>query len=275
VRSYFQYLEAGYQRTVTINLPNEKKVTRTHHRENSSSGKERKKASLRSLFKYLLKTKKIKEDPMLIYAETSLRKSSKIDLPVFLTREESLALLDTIYTYTPKVKQLSWLKERDLAIVSLFLNTGIRVSELVTLNLNNLQGKKDEMRLIVLGKGRKERILKVNTNSRFALQDYLAVRPESISPALFLNKDKNRLSRKGICDLVKKYASLTELPPKAANISPHKLRHTLATLLLANGENLRVVQDILGHANIQTTQVYTHVVDSERERALNRLDDIL
>ncbi|MGI6474304.1 MAG: tyrosine-type recombinase/integrase [Thermoactinomyces vulgaris] len=92
---------------------------------------------------------------------------------------------------------------------------------------------------------------------------------------MFLNKNYQRISRKGISDIISKYVREANLPPKAASISPHKLRHTLATLLLSNGENLRVVQEILGHSNIQTTQIYTHVINTEKDEALDRLDQML
>lgn len=99
--------------------------------------------------------------------------------------------------------------------------------------------------------------------------------PPEDREALFLNRNRTRLSRKGVYEAIQKYVREANLPPKAANISPHKLRHTLATLLLSNGENLRVVQEILGHSSIQTTQIYTHVINSEKDEALKRLDNLL
>jgi site-specific recombinase XerD len=113
-----------------------------------------------------------------------------------------------------------------------------------------------------------------------ALMRYLSLLPEEKIPpehrnALFLNKHLQRISRKGVSEIVKKYVKEAQLPPKAASISPHKLRHTLATLLLQGGENLRVVQEILGHSSIQTTQIYTHVINTEKDKALDRLEQLL
>ncbi|MFS8514877.1 MAG: tyrosine-type recombinase/integrase, partial [Planifilum fulgidum] len=169
---------------------------------------------------------------------------------------------------------------RDRSILLLLLGTGMRVSELVGLNLNSIQPDGETARVIVLGKGGRERMLKLNNTAYQALRDYLAQRPsDGIPPehreALFLNRNRTRLSRKGVYEAIQKYVREANLPPKAANISPHKLRHTLATLLLSNGENLRVVQEILGHSSIQTTQIYTHVINSEKDEALKRLDSLM
>lgn len=155
----------------------------------------------------------------------------------------------------------------------------MRVSELVSLNLNSIQYDDGIARVIVFGKGGKERMLKLNRSALTALQEYLQVRPTQDVPqedreALFLNRNKTRISRKGVYEAIQKYVQEANLPPKAARISPHKLRHTLATLLLSNGENLRVVQEILGHSSIQTTQIYTHVINTEKDKALDRLDQM-
>ncbi|MBD1371505.1 tyrosine-type recombinase/integrase [Hazenella sp. IB182357] len=287
IKRFFRQIEHGYERTVhvkiyKINASTGRKeptwITRTHFRENSQAGKRRKRASLRSLFRYLVKIRVLDRDPMEEYEDQSLKSRSKQRVPVFLTKEEALRLIQSVQTYHKRknIKSKKWQEMRDLAIILLFLNTGMRVSEMFQLNQNSIQKDGDTYRIIILGKGGKERMLKLNNTVTATLNDYLRFRPEHSSPkelnALFLNKNHSRLSRKGITAVIKKYVQEANLPPKAANISPHKLRHTLATLLLSNGENLRVVQEILGHSSIQTTQIYTHVINSEKDDALDRLD---
>ncbi|WP_309862400.1 tyrosine-type recombinase/integrase [Desmospora profundinema] len=286
IKRFFRRIENGYERTIQVPITKKDPVTggvstewveRTHFRENSRSGKRRKRASLRSLFRYLLKADVLDRDPMQEYEDASLRSRQQHKVPVFLTREEALRLIDAVGTYHNKQKRrtYTWYEHRDRAILLLFLNTGMRVSELVGLDVNNIQYDGDVARVVVLGKGGKERMLKLNQPAFEALRIYLDQRPQGISPehrdALFLNKNRGRMSRKGVYEALRKYVREANLPPKAANISPHKLRHTLATLLLSNGENLRVVQEILGHSSIQTTQIYTHVINSEKDSALDRL----
>ena len=175
-------------------------------------------------------------------------------------------------------RTFSRFEARDRAILLLLLGTGMRVSELVGLNLNSIQEDGETARVIVLGKGGRERMLKLNNTAYQALREYLAQRPsDGIPPedreALFLNRNRTRLSRKGVYEAIQKCPG--GQPSSQGGQSPHKLRHTLATLLLSNGENLRVVQEILGHSSIQTTQIYTHVINSEKDEALKRLDNLL
>lgn len=291
IKRFFRHIENGYERTVHIKLKKKDPVTgelreewveRTHFRENSRSGKQRKRASLRSLFRFLVRSHILDRDPMQEYEDVSLKARSRSKVPVFLTREEALRLIQAVDHYHQKknTKSPHWMEARDLAIILLFLNTGLRVSELIHLNMNSIQSDGQVYRIIIIGKGGKERMLKLNGNAMDALKTYLELRPEERVPkehsnALFLNKNYRRISRKGVSEIIKKYVQEANLPPKAANISPHKLRHTLATLLLSNGENLRVVQEILGHSSIQTTQIYTHVINTEKDDALDRLNHML
>lgn len=281
IKQFFRMLENGYERTVHVKIKNvdpqtgeitEEWIERKHFRENSRSGKQRKQASLRSLFRFLVKIRALSKDPMEEYEDVTLKARNRKKVPVFLTKEEATRLVQTIADAAKEPKKSRWLKVRDLAIVLLLLNTGMRVSECVGLNLNSLQQDGEQYRLIILGKGGKERILKLNQTATDALLAYLELRPETDQSALFLNKNRGRISRKAISQIVKKYVQMANLPPKAAQISPHKLRHTLATLLLSNGENIRVVQEILGHSSIQTTQIYTHVINTEKDEALDRLN---
>lgn len=283
IKRFFRYIENGYQRKVMVKITKpdpatgkltEQWIERTHYRENTQSGKKRKKASLRSLFQFLVKNNFLSSNPMAEYEDATLKSRSQHRVPVFLTKDEAQRLIHAVTTYHQKKKRPSWLYQRDRAILLLFLNTGMRVSELIGLNLNNIQSDQGALRVTILGKGGKERMLKLNQLAQSALEAYLEVRPHIDDPALFLSKNRKRISRKAITEIVKKYVAEANLPPKAAAISPHKLRHTLATLLLANGENLRVVQEILGHSNIQTTQIYTHVINTEKDDALDRLDQV-
>jgi len=293
IQRFFRHIENGYERTVWVKIRSkdpetgmirEKWVERKHYRENSRSGKERKRASLRSLFRFLVKSGYLERNPMQEYEDASLRSRSRRRVPVFLTREEVHRLIRAVESYHERNRgdhrTFPWFEARDRALLLLLLSTGMRVSELVGLNLNSIQQDGETARVIILGKGGRERMLKLNNTAYRALREYLAKRPaDGIPPehreALFLNRNRTRLSRKGVYEAIQKYVREAQLPPKAANISPHKLRHTLATMLLSNGENLRVVQEILGHSSIQTTQIYTHVINSEKDEALKRLDDIL
>jgi integrase/recombinase XerD len=291
IKRFFRYIENGYERTVHVKIlrkdprtgeMREEWVERMHFRENSRSGKQRKRASLRSLFRYLVKTGALDRDPMEEYEDASLKSRNRQKMPVFLTREEALRLIRAVDSYHrgKGTRSPDWMEARDLAIIMMFLSTGMRVSELVGLNLNSIQADGENWRVIVIGKGGKERMLMLNKKAADALRQYLALRPASDIPpdhrdALFLNKLRRRISRKGVTEIVRKMVREAGLPPKAAAISPHKLRHTLATLLLMNGENIRVVQEILGHSSIQTTQIYTHVINTEKDEALSRLEKLL
>lgn len=274
IKRFFRYIENGYERTIYIQTSSGEWVTRKHFHENTRSGKQRKRASLRSLFRYLVTAQVLDKDPMQAYEDASLKTRSKQKVPVFLTVEEITRLLQAVQTYHNRKTTTTWIKSRDLSILLLLLNTGMRVSELVNLDVNSLQKAGESLRIVIMGKGGKERMLKLNTVVVSSLEQYLQERPTSEHTALFLNKNATRLSRKGISELITKYVREAKLPPKAANISPHKLRHTLATMLLSNGENLRVVQEILGHSSIQTTQIYTHVINTEKDDALDKLASI-
>jgi integrase/recombinase XerD len=272
LRSFFRYLERGY--TKTIDLPQQ--GTRTCFRRNSKSGKQRKQAFLRTLFRYLTRNQFLPRDPMLSYQNTSLRVRDGRVLPVFLTAEESQRLIQTVREYPPSErKKLTWLKARDLAVILLFLHTGIRVGELIQLRLHHIQRDQKASYLHVMGKGKKERRLKLNQQVMQALDAYLQERPSSESRFLFMNKNKKGLSRKGINDLLQKYVGVAGLPTKTSSLSPHKLRHTHATLLLSRQASLPLVGAVLGHENIQTTQRYTHVVDAEKDQVLDRLGELL
>lgn len=289
IKGFFRYVENGYERKVevkttyineTTGQTEEKRIERTHYRENTRSGKARKRASLRSLYRFLLKNDYITRDPMQEYDDTSLKSSNRSRAPVFLSAEEAKRLIQAVANYYDEnridKRYKPQLASRDRAIMLVLLNTGMRVSELVQLDEHSIQSTQGTTHVTVIGKGNKERVLKLNQTATNALAAYFDDRKKLVrataEKALFVNRLGNRMSRKAVYEVIKKYVQVAGLPPKAATVSPHKLRHTLATLLLKNGENLRVVQEILGHSSIKTTEIYTHVINSEKDQALDQLD---
>lgn len=202
----------------------------------------RKTSTLRSFFKFLQREKYIKRNPALLLTTPKLDKK----LPKFLTESETIKLVEA-----PIMTRVSG--RRDRAILETLYSTGIRVSELVGLNIDSVDIIGNVVK--VLGKGKKERLVPIGDKAIDALKDYLAHRKEN-KKALFLNKSKNRLSDRSIRNIVNKHIQLASIH---LNISPHVLRHSFATHLLNRGADLRSVQELLGHVNLSTTQIYTHV----------------
>ena len=222
----------------------------------------RKLSSIKSFFKYLtVRTKLLSENPVADLEYPKLRKS----LPRYLTMEQSAALLKAASGQNQK---------RDYAILMIFLNCGIRRSELVGLNLNDIY----EDRLRVIGKGNKERFVYFGTACKKAIEDYLPERNKQVltdNKALFGSRDSNRISVSAVHRLVKKYLLMAGLDPEA--FSAHKLRHTAATMMLSGGVDVKTVQEVLGHENLNTTQIYTHIENTELKIAaeanpLSKLD---
>ena len=220
----------------------------------SSASRARKIATLRSFFKYLtVKAKVLEENPVQDLDSPKIIKS----LPKYLTLEESVDLLQSVDGVN---------KERDYCILTLFLNLGIRISELVGLNLNDIQSDK----IRILGKGNKERLLYLNDACVDAINNYLAVRKGIIAidqRALFLSSRKTRISKSTVHALVKKHLQQAGLD--STKYSAHKLRHTAATLMLHNGVDVRTLQELLGHENLNTTQIYTHIENDNLREAAN------
>ncbi len=222
----------------------------------------RKLSALKSFFKYLtVRTKQLSENPVADLEYPKLRKS----LPKYLTLEQSAALLKAVSGPNEK---------RDYAILMLFLNCGIRRSELVGLNLTDVY----EDRIRVIGKGNKERFVYFGTPCRKAIDAYLPVRNKQVltdNRALFGSRDGNRLSVSAVHRMVKKYLLMAGLD--ATQFSAHKLRHTAATMMLSGGVDVKTVQEVLGHENLNTTQIYTHIESTELKIAaeanpLSKLD---
>lgn len=215
-----------------------------------ATSRARKIAAIRSFYKYLTnKAKLLTENPMQDLDSPRTKKS----LPRYLDLDGSIQLLESVD---------GPFQERDRCILTLFLNCGLRISELIGLNKTDVRG--DQLR--VLGKGNKERILYLNDACIQSIQDYLAVRSDQQAidkNALFLSSRRTRISKAAVEKLVKKYLAKAGLD--SSQYSPHKLRHTAATLMLQNGVDVRTLQEVLGHENLNTTQIYTHV-DNENLR---------
>lgn len=218
----------------------------------AASSRARKIAAIRSFFKYMtVKAKLLDENPVQDLDSPKLPKT----LPRYLTLEESQRLLSAVDGKN---------KERDYCIICIFLNCGLRISELVGLNVTDYRG--DTLR--VIGKGNKERTVYLNDACRAALDAWLEVRknlvPARVS-AMFLSNRRTRISVDSVQVLVKKY--LTRAGLDASLYSTHKLRHTAATLMLQNGVDVRTLQEVLGHENLNTTQIYTHIDNAELRTA--------
>lgn len=208
----------------------------------------RKVSTLRSYYKYLnVKAKLIDDNPL---KDLDVPKTPAT-LPRYLTLEEAQNLLSSIDGKN---------KERDYCIICIFLNCGLRISEIVGLNIQDIRA--DHLR--VYGKGAKERVIYINESTAAAINDYLAVRKEIAAidrNALFLSNRRTRITRETVHSMVKKSLAAAGLDPE--KYSSHKLRHTAATLMLQNGVDVRTLQELLGHENLNTTQIYTHVDNSE------------
>ncbi|MDP2654870.1 MAG: tyrosine recombinase XerC [Candidatus Omnitrophota bacterium] len=202
----------------------------------------RKLSSLRSFFRFLQREGLIKNNPAVLLQTPKLDKT----LPKFLTEKEMTELIDSPST----VKAMG---SRDKAILETLYGTGIRVSELVGLDVDSVDliGNLAKVR----GKGKKERLVPVGEKAVEAVREYLKKR-KGRGSALFLNKNGTRLSARSVCNIAHKYIKLTSAN---RNISPHVLRHSFATHLLNRGADLRSVQELLGHVNLSTTQIYMHV----------------
>lgn len=184
-------------------------------------------------------------------------------LPIYLVVQELIRLLEA-----PDAEAPAGLRDR--AILAMLAFTGIRLSEIVGVNLPDLDLLNKTVR--VLGKGSKERIIPLNAVVMNSINPYLNVRLLSDSKALFLNRFARRLSGRMVETLVRKYALKAGIFKDG--LSPHKLRHTFATLLHANEVDLIEIQALMGHANIASTQIYTHTSNSKLRQAVKKIENI-
>jgi tyrosine recombinase XerC len=214
----------------------------------------RKVSTVRNFFRFLVREGNL--DTNLLASVSAPKRERR--LPTILTKDHLSALIMSADKQTPQ-------GIRNRAILELMYAAGVRLSEVVSLDLHNLD--LGERTLLVRGKGNKERMVLIGAAAEKALRHYLSeARPKlavDATPALFLNRDGQRLSGRSIQEIVRRHALRAGLDSR---VHPHLLRHSFATHLLDGGAELRVVQDLLGHASASTTQIYTHVTEEQSRR---------
>jgi integrase/recombinase XerC len=233
--------------------------------DNAPSTRNRKLYSIRSFFKYLNKYELVNVNPALTIeaSKTEIRAE-----PIYMKLEDARRYVEAVNRYE-SVNQ-----KRDLAIVKLFLYAGLRVSELVNLNLENIDFEDGSVKFF--GKGSKERTIPLHEDVVEAIKKYLPERNNikikelKDKNALFLSRHGRRISVRSIQLLVKKYARLAGVK-NSGKITPHKLRHTFASMLYHQTKDIKVLQDLLGHADISTTQIYTHTDIEQKKEAIDEL----
>lgn len=226
-------------------------------RNNNAATRSRKTTCIRTFYKYLTLNldHPIKDNPAKNLEVPKIKKS----LPKYLTLEQSLELLNSVETSAP---------ERDYCMITLFLNCGMRLSELVGINLSDIQD--NTLRLI--GKGNKERIIYINQACMDSIQNYLKIRNQQSvikdKNALFLTRNGTRIGARRVEKIVEEVLRKAGLANQGFSV--HKLRHTAATLMYQHGDvDIRILKDVLGHANLGTTEIYTHISNQQMESAMN------
>lgn len=214
----------------------------------------RKLGAVRSFFRFLFREKYIRTNP----ANSIFTPKLDRRLPEFLDEEKTIKLITS-----PETGNAAGLRDR--AILEVLYSTGMRVSELVGLSIEDVDLIAGAAK--VRGKGKRERITLLGSQAQQAIRNYLQKRPAVLSASsgpLFLNKSGKRLSDRSVRRIMEKYVRKCSIEQK---ISPHSIRHSFATHLLNNGADLRSVQELLGHKNLSTTQIYTHL-SSQRIREM-------
>ncbi len=214
-------------------------------------------AALRTFYRFLVERHGLDANPLKLVQLPKLDRK----LPLVLTAKQVVELLDAPLKIEKQKQAPAWMPLRDAAILELFYSSGIRLAELVALNVPDIDLFTETVR--VLGKGRKERVVPVGQPALEAIQRYRQAAKVHSGP-LFISKLRRRLGRMNVWPAIQRYLPHTSIP---VNVTPHKLRHSFATHLLDAGADLRAVQSLLGHASLSTTQIYTHVTVERLKRA--------
>lgn len=230
-------------------------------RDNHAPARARKAVALRQFFKYLT-VRKMWFD--VSPAQNLELPSPKKSLPKHLTVEQATELLKVSSELN------DWTDYRDYCMITFFLNCGMRLSELVGINVNDYiatkEGGEQVFRINVIGKGNKERIIYLNPACVSAYESYMKVRPDTKEKALFISKRLKRISNRRVEQIIDEKLKLSGL--SGMGFSVHKLRHTAATLMYQNGVDVRALKEVLGHENLDTTQIYTHVANEQIRNAM-------
>ena len=212
-------------------------------------------AGLRHFYEYLVRQNYIKENPFLFVGAP--KKEIRYPEALYLEQVEML--------FAKNKERQDDLKYRDQAIIELLYASGVRVSELVSIKMNSIDLKNRTIR--VFGKGRKERMVMFTKSCQKTLQDYLKNSPlRNSSDYLFTNAQGNQLTTRGVEYILKEIQNKCGIQ---LGLHPHMLRHTFATHLLEGGADLRVIQELLGHESINTTQIYTHITEEAMKQQFN------
>lgn len=235
--------------------------------DNKAVTRNRKLFACRSFYKYLLNYGIVEKNP------AELIESSKTDNrlePIYLKLKEAKKFIEAI-------KEHGGINQRrDLAIVKLFLYAGLRISELVNLDFDNIDFEDNSIKFY--GKGNKERYVPLHEDVIRSIKSYMKernsikIKDRDARQAIFISRHGRRISPRTIQLFVKKYAKKAGLS-RAEKITPHKLRHTFASTLYKKTKDIKILQDLLGHENLSTTQIYTHVDTEEKKSAIDEMPD--
>ena len=213
-------------------------------------------STLRSFFRFLCREGYIKTNPILMLSSPKLEKH----LPSFMTEDEVGRLIESAFAKNQK----DLLGLRDRAILEVFYSSGLRISELVGLNLADIDFISGILK--IRGKGKKERIVPIGETALATVRKYLEKRKKQ-TDVLFLNNHQQRITARGVRYLVVKYLNASGTKP---GVSAHTFRHSFATHLLNHGADLRTVQELLGHASLSSTQIYTHMTTDKLKRVYDQ-----